>query len=101
MNKKMQSRVSSEDVAKIEREANPEPSRHNQGQPIRPTLDAGGNQRTKFLTNCGAEHAASLHCIEENYERRGVCQPMFEAYKKCRREEREKQLEENAKRRFF
>ena len=91
----------SKSAAKVDQDANPEPNRHNKGQPLRPTLDYEGKQRTKFLTGCGDQHADSLRCIEENYERRELCQPFFEAYKACRREERKQRLENNAKRRFF
>ena len=76
---------------------NPEPNEHVFGQPLVPQLDATGKQRSKFLTDCKREHKASLDCIMDNYEDRGVCQPMFEAYKACRKEEQKRRLEENAR----
>lgn len=88
---------SSEVNAKIEKDANPEPDQHNGGQPIRPELDIYGKQRTKFATDCSLQHSASLHCIEDNYTNKEVCQTFFDDYKKCRRDERQKRLEENAK----
>lgn len=88
---------SSQVNAKIEQDANPEPDQHNEGQPIRPDLDIYGKQRTKFVTDCRPQHAASLSCIEDNYTNKEVCQTFFDAYKTCRREERQRRLEENAK----
>ena len=82
---------------KVESNINPEPAAHNNGQPLQPNLDHRGKQRSKFLTNCKEQHAASLQCIQDNYDDRSVCQPFFDAYKKCRKEERERHLEENAK----
>lgn len=82
---------------KVESQLNPEPERHNAGQPLQANLDSHGKQRSKFLTNCKKEHAASLNCIHENYDDRAACQPFFDAYKKCRKAERERHLEENAK----
>jgi hypothetical protein len=87
--------------AKIDREVNPEPNQHNSGQPLRPNLDINGNQRSKFLTDCSQQHAASLRCIENNYQKKDVCQEFFDNYKKCRREERERRLAENSKRGGF
>jgi hypothetical protein len=83
--------------AKIELDANPEPDQHNEGQPIRPDLDIYGKQRTKFATDCSTQHAASLRCIEDNYTNKDVCQSFFDNYKQCRREERQRRLDENAK----
>jgi hypothetical protein len=78
----------------LDEHANPEPDEHNLGQPLRPNLDESGKQRSKFLTDCRQEHAASLKCIEDNYTNRDVCQPFFEAYKKCRRDEKKRKLED-------
>lgn len=74
-------------------------SNHNLGQPINKNNIDGktGNHKSKFTTNCQTEHANSLKCIEENYEDRSICQPFFEAYKTCRREEHQRKLEMNAK----
>ena len=84
--------------AQIEAQSNPIPvDQHNAGQPIRQNLDEAGNQRSKFLTACSQEHRNSLKCIEDNYTRRDLCQPFFEAYKKCRKEEHQKKLDDNAK----
>lgn len=83
--------------AKIHKDANPEPDQHVYGQPLRPEIDDRGQQRSKHYTDCKKEHSASLRCIEENYEKRELCQKFFDDYKKCRKEERERRLEENAK----
>ena len=87
--------------AKIDQQANPDPESHNFGQPIRASLDNDGNQRTKLATDCKSQQQDSLQCIMDNYERREVCQPFFEAYKACRRREREERLEKNAQRGSF
>jgi hypothetical protein len=53
---------------------------------------------SKFATDCKKEHAASLNCIQDNYDNKDVaCQPFFEAYKACRAGERERRLEANKK----
>jgi len=78
-------------------ELNPELEAHNGGQPLQANLDPHGKQRSKFLTNCKEQHAASLQCIQDNYDNRSACEPFFAAYKKCRKEERERHLKENAK----
>ncbi len=69
-------------AAKVERDSNPfdQGVDHNEGQPIRKNVDGFGNQRSKFLTDCHREHRNSLKCIEENYDRREVCQPAFGMY---------------------
>ena len=59
--------------------------------------DSRGEPMTKFFTNCDIEHARSLKCIEDNYDKKSVCQPFFDDYKKCRAEERQRRLEENGK----
>jgi len=81
--------------AKIERDTNPAPDQHNEGQPLRRQEDDRGEQRSKFFTDCKTQHAASLRCIEDNYENREVCQKFFDDYKACRRQERERRLEKN------
>jgi CHCH domain len=52
---------------------------------------------SKFQTDCSKEHAASLSCIVDNLADKKVCQPFFEAYKACRKEENKRRLEANAK----
>ena len=84
--------------ARIEHDANPEPDQHNQGQPLVREEDERGQQRSQFYTDCSKEHSESLRCIEDNYEKKQVCQPFFDAYKACRREENKRRLEENARR---
>ena len=85
-------------AAKIEADSNPgSDNEHNAGQPIRQNLDETGHQRSKFLTDCAKEHRNSLACIEDNYERRELCQPFFEAYKTCRKLEHQRKMEENAR----
>jgi len=73
---------------------------HNYGQPKR-APHAGANHQgkttAKFLTNCSEEHMNSLQCIERNYQNRSACEPFFQAYKACRKEENQKRLEENEK----
>mmetsp|Transcript_14028 Transcript_14028/g.21896 ORF Transcript_14028/g.21896 Transcript_14028/m.21896 type:complete len:121 (+) Transcript_14028:291-653(+) len=83
--------------AKIENDANPEPDQHNHGQPLRVQIDERGQQQSKLKTDCTAQRAESLKCIEENYTNRGVCEPLFAVYRSCRRDENERRLEENRK----
>mmetsp|Transcript_20020 Transcript_20020/g.29681 ORF Transcript_20020/g.29681 Transcript_20020/m.29681 type:complete len:127 (+) Transcript_20020:112-492(+) len=93
------------DYHRTEKEANPfadTENQHKSGQPVIPNLDEDGKQRTKFATDCTAQHRASLACIEDNYTTKdAVCHTFFQAYKQCRREERERRLEANSKRSFF
>jgi hypothetical protein len=59
---------------------------------------------TQFTTDCHREHAASLHCISENYNdknRNIACASQFQAYKECRKEERLRRLEANSKKDSF
>lgn len=72
---------------------------HNKGQPTdEKSIDRRtGNQKSKFTTDCKQQHSNSLACIEDNYENKNVCQPFFDAYKKCRYEEHQRKLEMNAK----
>ena len=51
----------------------------------------------QHYTDCQKQHMESLHCIEENYNNRGVCQPFFNAYRDCRAKENERRRQENAK----
>lgn len=76
-----------------------DPSAHNLGQPTNVNnIDANtGIHKSKFVTDCKVQHANSLNCIEENYENRSICEPFFEAYKKCRREEHQRKLDMNAR----
>jgi len=72
---------------------------HNYGQPKKAPhagFDHPGGTTAKFLTNCAKEHADSLQCIERNYQNRSACNPFFQAYKACRKEENDKRLEANA-----
>jgi len=73
------------------------PGRHFEGQPSQKKEDSRGEQMTKFFTSCEMEHARSLKCIEDNYEKKTLCQTFFDDYKRCRGEERKLRLEENAK----
>ena len=85
-------------AAEVEAQSNPmDPNSHNDGQPLRENLDEAGHQRSKFTTACAQQHRNSLECISDNYERKELCQPFFDAYKECRREEHQKKLEENAR----
>lgn len=93
------------DYHRTEQESNPfadTENQHKSGQPVIPNLDEHGKQRTKFATDCTAQHRASLACIEDNYTTKETdCQRFFQDYKQCRREERERRLEGNSKRSFF
>jgi hypothetical protein len=85
-------------VSQVEAEINPDiPGRHYEGQPFHRNEDSRGEQMTKFFTHCEPERSRSLKCIEDNYEKKNVCQTFFDDYKKCRGEERKRRLEENAK----
>jgi len=72
---------------------------HNSGQPLdAKSIDSRtGTQKSKFSTDCKVQHSNSLTCIENNYDNKQVCQPFFDAYKKCRYEEHKRRLEMNAK----
>ena len=82
-------------AAQIEKKHALPEGQHNEGQPVISNMDKYGNQRSKLMTDCKKKHSESLKCIEENYERRELCQPFFDAYKLCRKEEHERRLEEN------
>jgi hypothetical protein len=56
---------------------------------------------SKQQTDCRQQQAESLHCIQENYETKNVCQPFFDAYKQCRKEENDRRLEANSKKYWF
>jgi hypothetical protein len=56
---------------------------------------------SKQQTDCRPQQSESLACIQENYETKHVCQPFFDAYKLCRKEEHARILEENSKKSFF
>ena len=85
-------------AASIEARSNPIPDdQHNGGQPIRQNLDETGHQRSKLVTSCSTEHRNSLECINDNYDRWDICEPFFQAYKKCRKEEHQRKMEENAR----
>jgi hypothetical protein len=76
----------------------------NFGQPMMPPQKKGGNETennnvSKLMTDCRVQQRASLKCIEENYQNKNqACAEYFEAYKKCRRVEHQRKLDENAKR---
>lgn len=94
--------LSEEEKQKIQRDLNERAGlKHNFGQPKRAPhagADHPGQTTAKFLTNCATEHANSLQCIERNYQNRSACEPFFQAYKACRKEENDKRLEANAAR---
>ncbi|CAM6127370.1 unnamed protein product [Calypogeia fissa] len=51
---------------------------------------------------CASQYAASLKCLEINDFDKSKCQDYFDAYKGCRKQEREMRLEANRKsKRFF
>ena len=84
-------------AAKIERDSNPAPDNHNEGQPLRRQEDDRGHQRSKLFTDCSNEHRESLNCINDNMGDKEPCQVFFDAYKKCRTAEHKRRLEENAR----
>lgn len=94
------STISDEEKQKIQRDVNERSGlKHNYGQPKRPPhagFDRPGQTTAKFLTNCAKEHGESLQCIERNYQDRTPCEPFFQAYKDCRKEENDRRLEANA-----
>jgi len=55
--------------------------------------------KTKLFTDCKTEYIASINCRLENYDHKetNVCQPLFDTYKACRKEENDRRLEENAR----
>ena len=83
---------------KIERDLNGGAGlKHNHGQPKRaPHAPQGTRTTAKFLTNCVKEHSDSLQCIERNYQNRAACDPFFQAYKQCRKEENDQRKNANA-----
>lgn len=51
---------------------------------------------------CAVQYAASLKCLDASDYDKSKCQDQFEAYKACRKQEREIRLEANRKsKRFF
>jgi hypothetical protein len=61
-------------------------------------VQGGSTPPSKYHTDCQKEHDESLQCIYDNYNDKSVCQPFFDAYKACSKEERERQRAANAKR---
>jgi hypothetical protein len=73
--------------------------KHNYGQPKRAPHAGADHQVTgQFQTDCSKQHGESLQCIERNYQNRSACEPFFQAYKACRKEENDRRLEANAAR---
>jgi cytochrome c oxidase assembly protein subunit 23 len=64
---------------------------HNRGRPKAPPHSKDGTvaSTATFLTDCAKQHSESLQCIERNYQNRSACEPFFQAYKNCRKEENE------------
>lgn len=86
--------------AKISKDLSPFSSSSNSTQSDSRNIssyDSRGVEASKFHTSCGREHSASLKCISQNYEAKALCQPYFDAYKKCKREEHQKLLEERGR----
>ena len=81
--------------------------KHNYGQAKPPPHATADNYTGKaigqFYTDCAKEHRESLQCIERNYQNRSACDPFFDAYKACRKEENDRRMEANANsgRRWF
>ncbi|KAL3697152.1 hypothetical protein R1sor_011228 [Riccia sorocarpa] len=51
---------------------------------------------------CAPQYAASLKCLDDSDYDKSKCQDHFEAYKACRKQERELRLKANRKsKRFF
>ena len=101
-------------AALIESRANPseqDARNHNFGQPTRPphltpsyhdprpsSQSDKNDTASRLVTECRAQQRASLQCIEDNYQSKAqACADYFEAYKKCRRDEHERKLQENEK----
>jgi hypothetical protein len=83
---------------KIQSDLNPHSGlTHNKGKPKKAPHAQKDGTAAHFLTNCSKEHRDSLQCIERNYQNRAACDPFFQAYKNCRREENEKVRAENQK----
>ncbi|CAM6052175.1 unnamed protein product [Sphagnum compactum] len=63
---------------------------------------AGASLQKLSDSICAPQYAASLKCLDdENYDK-SKCQEFFDAYKECRKHERELRLEANRKsKRFF
>jgi len=64
------------------------------------TLEDASDKRgkSKFFTDCKKEYLASINCRLEHFDHKesGACQPLFDHYKECRKEENRLRLEENA-----
>lgn len=58
-------------------------------------------EASKLVTDCSVEQRNSLQCIQDHLQDKQICQPFFEAYKKCRAEENRRRLEENARKYSF
>eukprot|EP00525_Craspedostauros_australis_P004438 CAMPEP_0198115878 /NCGR_PEP_ID=MMETSP1442-20131203/7919_1 /TAXON_ID= /ORGANISM="Craspedostauros australis, Strain CCMP3328" /LENGTH=172 /DNA_ID=CAMNT_0043773475 /DNA_START=76 /DNA_END=594 /DNA_ORIENTATION=- len=82
------------------RHGRPKPSPHGrETQGAGAVIGSNGEVKDSpalFMTDCKKQHAASLQCIERNYDNRGACQPLFQAYKDCRKAENERRHERNA-----
>jgi hypothetical protein len=59
-------------------------------------LQTSDNEYSKLRTDCKVQHDASLQCILDNYENKKVaCIDFFEDYKRCRKEEQQRNREAN------
>ncbi|CAI5994438.1 unnamed protein product [Closterium sp. NIES-64] len=65
--------------------------------------EAEAARRTGRMSDhmCAAHYADSLKCLDKNGYDKSKCEDKFDAYKECRKQDREKRLEENSKKSFF
>ncbi|XP_047307177.1 cytochrome c oxidase-assembly factor COX23, mitochondrial [Impatiens glandulifera] len=52
-------------------------------------------------SQCYPEYTASLKCLEKSMPEKSKCQEHFDAYKECKKKEREARLERNRSRSLF
>ena len=71
--------------------------------PILSADDLSSKEKTKFFTDCKQEYLASINCRLEHHDHKesNICQPLFDSYKACRKEEHQRLLEENAGKSFW
>ncbi|GJP45576.1 hypothetical protein CLOM_g12581 [Closterium sp. NIES-68] len=65
--------------------------------------EAEAARRTGRMSDgmCAGAYADSLKCLDKNSYDKSKCEDKFDAYKECRKVEREKRLEANSKKSFF
>jgi hypothetical protein len=75
-------------VVAFQQPAAPSPAAHTSHSALRRTMQTPPKGRHSTLSDsaCANHSAESLKCIEQNYNDKGKCIPLFNAYKACKKE---------------